>query len=161
MTTEDGMVLHASGKLEERKHHWTMYERSGIDKQLETILELDSTQYCIYGYCRYNEREFLQVLFTGCWELKENYKACNYAMEACGVTVERGFKDIKLVWTLIDFMRKLHVKGAPVGTLSIDGKLLMNFRNCFYRNTIAKLFGHKPPSFCSTMARGLPCPSPY
>ena len=34
LITPDGLIYHASGPLEGRRHDWTMYVPSGIDEQL-------------------------------------------------------------------------------------------------------------------------------
>lgn len=38
LTTPDGMFLHCAGTIEEKKHEWKLYVRSGLDEQLENSL---------------------------------------------------------------------------------------------------------------------------
>ena len=55
--TPDGMLLHVYEPLEGRKHDWTLYTRSGIEKQLPNCLQLeDGTHFCIYGDSGYSRR---------------------------------------------------------------------------------------------------------
>jgi nuclease HARBI1 len=49
LVAPDGLILHAAGPLEGRRHDWTLYLRSGLDAELENRLHIEGTQYCIYG----------------------------------------------------------------------------------------------------------------
>lgn len=61
VTTPDGIIMHAYGAVEGRRHDRILYLRSDMDEELESTLKIDEKQYCIYGGSGYNEREVLQV----------------------------------------------------------------------------------------------------
>ena len=145
VVTPDGLILHAFGPLEGRRHDWTLYIRSGIEEQLPSALLVDGKQYCIYGDSGYNRRIFLEVPFQGS-SLSSAQKAFNAGMSSVRVTVEWMFKEIKIYWSSVDFKRKLRVRQSPVGLLYLSAMLLTNIRNCCYPNTISQYFGVKPPT---------------
>lgn len=145
VTTPDGLILHAAGPIEGRRHDWTLYCRSGLDEVLEELMFVDGVQYCLYGDSGYNERSFLEVPFQGS-QLTGYQKAFNKAMSTGRVTVEWFFKEVKLYWSTMDYRRKMRTGESPVGALYLVTMLLTNFRNCVYPNTIAQFFLCSPPS---------------
>lgn len=145
MVTPDGLILHAYGPMEGRRHDWTLYVRSGIEEQLSVCLMVNGVQYCIYGDSGYNRRVFMEVPFDGS-NLTAGQRAFNEAMSTVRVTVEWIFKEIKLYWASVDFKRKLRVEESPAGMLYLGAMLLTNMRNCCYPNTVSQYFNVTPPS---------------
>lgn len=64
-TTPDGLVLHCVGSIEERRHNWTLYVRSGIEGNLEETLSEDGAQYHIRGDSGSAPRLYLKLPFQG------------------------------------------------------------------------------------------------
>lgn len=63
MTTADGVVYHVHGKIEGRSNDWTLNMNSGLDKELELVLDVYGYQYCLYGDDGYKYRPFLEIPF--------------------------------------------------------------------------------------------------
>jgi hypothetical protein len=61
LMSPDGLILHAAGPLEGRRHDWTLYMRSGLDEELEGGLCIADTQYCIHGDSGYNRRAWMEI----------------------------------------------------------------------------------------------------
>ena len=145
VTTPDGLILHAHGPLEGRRHDWTLYVRSGLEENLEEVMMVNGIQYCLYGDSGYSLRLFLEVPFQGS-NLTHSQRALNVAMSRVRVTVEWAFKEVKLYWTTVDFKRKMRFAESPVGALYLAAMLLTNMRNCIYPNTISQYFRCLPPT---------------
>jgi hypothetical protein len=145
LVTPDGLILHAAGPLEGRRHDWTMFRLSGLDEQLENLLFIEGTQYFAYGDSGYTRRPWLQVPYQGS-SLTNEQEATNRAASACRVTVEWIFQEVKSYWGIVDYRRKLRILQAPVGALYIASMLLTNFRSCFHPNKISQYFSCEPPS---------------
>lgn len=94
VTTPDGLILHAYGPVEGRRHDWTLYTRSEIDSQLEAFLRVGEDQFCIYGDSGYNERLHLQIPFQGS-QMSPEESSFNKAMSSGRISVEWLFKEIK------------------------------------------------------------------
>jgi hypothetical protein len=61
--------------------------------------------------------------------------------------VEWSYKDIKQMWTIVDFPRKLKVKEAPIALLYICGVLLWNIKVCFgHGGQVSRAFECAAPS---------------
>ena len=145
VTTPDGLLLHAAGPIEGRRHDWTLYCRSGLDDTLPDLLLIGEKQYALYGDSGYSERPYLEIPFQGS-SLTSYEKAYNGAMSKGRVTVEWYFKEVKLYWSTMDYKRKLRTGESPVGALYIAALLLTNIRNCVYPNTISQYFKCSPPT---------------
>ena len=63
LKTPDRLVLHFSGRIEGRRHDWTLYCRSGLEEGLPELLVVGGTQYAFYGDSGFNERIFLEISF--------------------------------------------------------------------------------------------------
>ena len=93
--TPDGILLHVYGPLEERKHDWTLYTRSGLEEQLPNCMQLqDGTYFCIYGDSGYSRRWYLYISFQGSF-LSPDQSSFNEAISAVRVAVEWIFKEEK------------------------------------------------------------------
>jgi nuclease HARBI1 len=144
VTAPDGLILLAFGPLEGRRHDWTLYLRSEMDRQLEECLLVGGVQYCVYGYSGYNARPFAEVPLSG-YQVNKDQSSYNRAMSSCRITVEWIFKEVKMYWTFVDYKRKMRLLECPVGALYISALLLTNFRNCVYPNPISQYFNCRPP----------------
>ena len=65
VNSPDGLILHAYGPTEVRRHDWTLYVRSGLDEQLPDILDRGGKGYCIYGDSGYSRRWYIELLYQG------------------------------------------------------------------------------------------------
>ena len=101
VTAPHGLLLHAAGPMEGRRHDWTLYCRSGLDEELGEVMVVNGFQYCIYGDSGYNERDFLVVSSQGS-QLTGYQKAFNEAMANGRVSVEWVFKEVKRYWSTMD-----------------------------------------------------------
>lgn len=145
ITSPDGLILHAYGPMEGRRHDWALYLRSGIEDQLDDVCFIDGVQYYIHGDSGYNRRITVDVPFQGA-NLPVAMRAANEATAAVRVTVEWTYMEVKLYWTTVDFKRKLRVGEAAVGLVYIGAILLHNIRGCMYRNQVSQYFRCDPPS---------------
>lgn len=145
VTAPDGIILHAFGPMEGRRHDWTLYLQSGIAEESESCLLINGKQYFIYGDSGYNRSAYLEVPYQGA-ALQDWQIAINTAMSSGRITVEWLFKQVKQYWTVADFKRKLMIGQAPVGSLYLGCLLLCNFRCCLYGSPISEYFDSKAPS---------------
>ena len=65
--TLDGLILHAAGPLEGRRHNWYLYGRSGLDDVLQELFFVGGKQYSVsvYGDSGYNRRSYMGVPSQG------------------------------------------------------------------------------------------------
>lgn len=101
-----GLALHLAGPMEGRRHDWTLYLSSGLDEQLQEVLEVDGRMFCLYGDSGYSARWYLYIPFRGS-NLCEARRTFNEAMSKARVTVEWFFKEVKLFWASVDFKRRI------------------------------------------------------
>ena len=145
VNSSDGMILHAYGPVEGRRHDWFMYVCSGLEINLRSVLHVNGRQYVIYGDSEYNWRPFMEVPFQGS-NLNANQRAFNASMSKSRITVEWIFKEVKMYLPVVDNKRKMKLWESPVGLLYISTMVLCNLRNCIYPNQISAYFGVSPPS---------------
>lgn len=65
ITSPNGLIVHAHGQIEGRRHDWTMYVRSGLEQIRPEVSDVGGKRYCLYGDSGYNWRWFLDVPFEG------------------------------------------------------------------------------------------------
>ena len=145
VNTPDGLMLHAAGPMEGRRHDWALDVDSGIETVLPGVLEVAGTRYCLYGDSGYSRRWYLEVPFQGS-QLTGAQSAFNGAMSGVRITVEWIFKEVKMHFTIVDFKRKMKLLEGPVGLLFLCCMFLSNCRNCIYPNQIAQYFDCAPLS---------------
>jgi nuclease HARBI1 len=87
VTSPDGLILHAHGPMEGRRHDWTLFLQSGLDNQLAEKLRIGGTQYCLYKDSGYSQREYLEIPYQGS-ALSAHQRAFNKQMPAARITVE-------------------------------------------------------------------------
>jgi hypothetical protein len=112
----------------------------------ETLKNSSGDQFCLYADGAYTLRPWLQVGFSGP-NITPEQKGYNIAMSGVRVAVEWSYKDIKQMWTTLDFSRKLKVREAPVALLYHMAALLWNCKVCLKHGSQAYAkFGCEPPS---------------
>lgn len=87
ITSPCGLVLHLAGPIERRRHDWTLFVRSGIDRWMGTALNVHGIRYVIYGDSGYAQRFYLATPFMGS-NLSSAEKEFNKAMSASRETVK-------------------------------------------------------------------------
>ena len=145
VTPPDGMILHAYGPVEGRRHDWFMFPCSGLESNFGSILHIREKQYVLFGDSGYNWRHFMEFTFQGS-NLNVNQSAFNFSMSKVRVTVEWIFKEVKLYFPVCDTKRKMKLGESPVGLLYLGTMLMCNLHNSCYPNQISRYFGVTPPS---------------
>lgn len=144
VVTPDGLLFHLYGPVEGRRHDLTMYNESGMDEVLSHSLLIGEHQYCLYGDRAYMLRPWMQVAYTG--TVTEEQEAYNAAMNALRIVVEWGYKDLKQVFSALDYKRKLKVREWPCGLVYQVAVLLWNVRCCLYGSQASQFFQCDPLS---------------
>lgn len=145
ITTPDGMCLHLFGPEVGRRHDMYLYHAAGTDAMLEGIMWINGKQYVVFGDSGYSVRVFLEIPFEGS-NLSATKKSFNKAMSKVRVTVEWLFKEVKLLWSMVDSKRRMRICQAPVGLMYRAAVLLTNLRNCVQPNPISQFFDCAPPT---------------
>lgn len=145
ITSPDGLILHAAGPIEGRRHDWALYVRSGIETQLDNVCSVDGIQYYVHADSGYNRRTTIDVPFQGA-NISSSAKAANIRTAAVRVTVEWTYLEVKQHWTTVDFKRKMRVGEFAVGIVYRSAMLLHNIRSCLYPNAVSQYFNCSPPS---------------
>jgi len=147
VTTPDGLIFHLYGPVEGRRHDITMYREAGMDDMLQAGLHIGGIQYCIYGDKAYLIRPWMQVAFPaplgGEADAEEDTQ--NTDMAGLRVSVEWGYKEVKQVFTSLDFKRKLKIREGPVALVYRCTALLWNMRTCLYGSQTASFCRCDPP----------------
>lgn len=150
VTAPAGLVIHAFGPLERRRHDWTLYGLSNINEQLYSVLLVDDVQYCLHGDGRYNRRLFLDFPFSGSF-MNAPQRRANISTASARVTAERMYKEVKLYSSSVDFKRKLKVEEVAVGCLHQAAMILTNLCSCLYPIKVSQNFGVPHQTFLRTL----------
>lgn len=51
--------------MEGRRHNYTFYFRSGPERQLPSLLNVDSMRFCLSGDSGYSRRRFMEITYEG------------------------------------------------------------------------------------------------
>lgn len=145
ITSPDGLILHAHGPMEGRRHDWALYVSSGIEQQLEDVCTVNGVQHYVHADSGYNRRRTVDVPFQGA-DLTAEAVAANNSTAKVRVTVEWSYQEVKLYWSTTDFKRKLRVGEGGVGLMYIGAMILHNIRNCLYPNPVSQYFNCSPPN---------------
>ena len=145
ITAPDGMIVHAFGPLEGRRHDWTLYVKSELDEMLPYVLNYGKEKFCLFGDSGYHERWYLIVPFTGT-SMNPPQQLFNKSMSSVRISIEWIFKEIKLYFSTIDIKRTFRVGESSVGMLYKAAMLVTNIRNAIYPNQVAQFFQCEPLS---------------
>jgi len=147
VTTPDGLSFHLYGPVEGRRHVITMYREAGMDDMLQAGLHIGGIQYCIYGDKAYLIRPWMQDAFPAPLggEADADEDTQNTDMAGLPVFVEWGYKEVKQVFTSLDFKRKLNIREGPVTLVYRCAALLWNMRTCLNGSQTASVFRCDPP----------------
>jgi len=119
-----------------------------MDDNVAAGLSIDGIQYCLFGDKAYLLRPWMQVAFPervdGEQDVYEEEQNTN--MAAVRVSVEKGYKEIKQVFSCLDYKRKLKVREGPLGLMYRCAVFLWNVRVCFYGSQTASFFSCEPPT---------------
>lgn len=100
----------------------------------------------MYGDSAYLPRPWMQRPFVR--ELEKSFQlSFNTEMSALRVMVEHSYRDLKKLWTSMDYARNFKVCCAPIGLLYKAPKIMLKFSTCLYRGgKSVQRFGLKPPT---------------
>lgn len=126
-------MLHVAGAIEESRHDWILYVRSGLEENFPDVLEIGGVRFRIYGDSCYNQKWCLEVPMQGANWISAQM-AFNKATSQVRITVQRIFKQGKMYLAKIDYKWKMKVVEAPIGLLYLSSMLLCNFQICIYPN---------------------------
>lgn len=146
LSTPDGLIFALWGPEVGRRHDLTLMRKSGWDPILSEVLVIDGIQFYIFGDAAYRLSPHIQVpfRFVGATEEERQF---NTRMSAARVAVEWHYKDVKQMWSMNDFARRLKVKQSPIACMYIASVLLLNFRTCMYGGgQTSAHFNLQPPS---------------
>jgi hypothetical protein len=102
VSAPDGLILHLFGPVEGRRHDMTLYRESNIDHLLQSSMNINGVQYCLYGDPAYCLRPYLQVGYQGS-NLTADQILFNASMSKVRIAVEWAFRDVKMYFTHVDF----------------------------------------------------------
>lgn len=63
ITSPDGLILHAHGSIEGRRHDWALYVRRDIEEQLEVVFTVGDVQFYVHAYSGNNRRRTVDAPF--------------------------------------------------------------------------------------------------
>ncbi len=104
----DGLALHVDCALKGRRHDHTIWKRSNLDEQLESVLNHSDVQYRIYGDSAYTKHPCIEFSRTGL-NLTDTERNESKNRSASRVTVEWFFKEVNRYWLRCDFKRSLRI----------------------------------------------------
>lgn len=137
--------MNLAGPMERRFHDCTLYLQIDVNVILPAVLTyLDGNVYCVYRASGYSARAFLYFPFSDTNMSTEEH-ILKKVMSGSQVNVQWYFREIKQLWTSLDFIRKLRVQNAGMKSLYTAGFLRSDFRNCVYPYDISKCFRCAPP----------------
>lgn len=136
ITSPDGLMLHAAGRVEGRRHDWALYVRSGSEKQQENVCSVDGTQCYVHSDSGYNRRRTDDVPFQGA-NLEASARATNKKKASVRVSVQWAYMELKQYCKTVDFKRKLRIGESSVSVLYRSAILLCNMRSFLYPNAVS------------------------
>ena len=127
-----------------QSHDAALLRESGLLPQLDLLGNGPNQHpYCLYGDQGYPNRPTLIVPYKG-RVLTRRQKVFNNANFR--ISVEWGFKDVRHLFTSLDFKYGLKLYQNQVAKMYLVGTLLTNCHICLYGNQTSKYFNLKPPS---------------
>ncbi|KAF0694078.1 Aste57867_15017 [Aphanomyces stellatus] len=144
LVTPDGMISHAFGPVEGRRHDLTILRRS----ELERILKLDSRfdGYIIYGDPAYGKSAHFASPFSGA-NVTAAQRVVNKSMSHVRVSVEWSYGQIIRYWSHLDNRNKMCLGNSPISKLYKVAILLTNCVTCCRRQNVNSVyFGLAPPT---------------
>ena len=116
VTTLDGIIFNLYGPEVGRRHDLTLRRDSGLKGRLQACLNVDGTQFYLYGDAAYMLRPGLQVTFPRAGADVEQVDYITRMSAVC-VAVEWNYKDLKQLRSFTEFPRALKVRQAPIGLI--------------------------------------------
>ena len=128
-----------------RRHDLTIYRQSNLDNELQTKLQIQESQYCIFGDAAYAMSTWMKVAYPRATATPKQHNY-NVAMNSARVAVEWSYKDIKQMWATNDYKRMLKVRQAPISMMFKASALLWNFKICLgHGGQVQSYFNCPPP----------------
>lgn len=143
LVTPDGIIAHAFGPIEGRRHDLTILRQSN----LEAVIASDErfNGYVVYGDPAYGYSNQLASPFGGA-RLSDAQRHVNKSMSRVRISVEWSYGQIVQYWPIVDFKKKMRIGNTPVAKMYKVAVLLTNCITCARgRNTNSVYFGLSPP----------------
>ncbi|ETV93793.1 hypothetical protein H310_12357 [Aphanomyces invadans] len=144
LVTPDGIIAHAYGPIEGRRHDLTILRRSDS----ESVIAGDDRfrGFIVYGDPAYGYPDQLASPFGGA-RLTDAQRKVNKSMSRVRISVEWSFGQVLQYWPIVDFKKKMRIGNSPISKMYKVAVLLTNCITCDRgRNTNSAYFGLPPPS---------------
>ncbi|ETV86977.1 hypothetical protein H257_01995 [Aphanomyces astaci] len=144
LVTPDGIISHAFGPIEGRRHDLTILRQS----KLESVIAADTRfrGFVIYGDPAYGYSDQLASPFGGA-RLTAAQREVNKSISRVRISVEWSFGQVLQYWPIVDFKKKSRIGNSPIAKMYKVAVLLTNCITCDRgRNTNSAYFGLPPPT---------------
>ncbi|KAF0701891.1 hypothetical protein AaE_016260 [Aphanomyces astaci] len=144
LVTPDGIIAHAFGPIEGRRHDLTILRQSN----LESVIGMDGRfgGFVVYGDPAYGYSDQLASPFGGA-RLTAAQREVNKSMSRVRISVEWSFGQVVQYWPIVDYKKKMRIGKSPISKMYKVAVLLTNCITCDRgRNTNSVYFGLPPPS---------------
>ncbi|KAH9106569.1 hypothetical protein LEN26_014517 [Aphanomyces euteiches] len=144
LVTPDGIIAHAFGPIEGRRHDLTILRESNLERLIENDSRFNG--FVIYGDPAYGYSDQLASPFGGA-RLSYAQQQVNRSMSKVRINVEWSYGQILQYWPIVDYKKKLRIDTSPIAKMYKVAALLTNFITCDRgQNTNSAYFGISPPS---------------
>lgn len=133
VTSPDGLIFYCEGPVEGRRHDLFLLNFTGLDDDLRSGLLIDGTQYYVHGDSAYvnHVRAWILCGFPRAYETPFT-AAFNRSKNRSRTSVEWSYKDLKQMFTSLDFKTALKIRKIPVGIVYTVSCMLWNVKNCLH-----------------------------
>lgn len=147
VTAPDGIIVSIFGPVEGRRHDSTMLSMSGILDVFKNDESMLFNGKVIYGDPAYGCSQYVCCPFENPGS-NGAMKLFNSRMSSVREAVEWGFGRVKMLWSFLNWDKKLRTRQTAVGKLFVVGVLLSNLHACLQPtgNQISIYFNLLPPS---------------
>ncbi|ETV75884.1 hypothetical protein H257_09853 [Aphanomyces astaci] len=127
LVTPDGIISHAFGPIEGRRHHLTILRQSN----LENVLADDDrfAGFVVYGDPAYGYSNHLASPFGGA-RLTDAQRVVNKSMSRVRISVEWSFGQVVQYWPNVDYKKKMRIGNSPIAKMYKVAVLLTNCITC-------------------------------
>ncbi|KAH9154917.1 hypothetical protein AeRB84_003056 [Aphanomyces euteiches] len=144
LVTPDGIIAHAFGPIEGRRHDLTILRESNLERLIKNDSRFNG--FVIYGDPAYGYSDQLASPFGGA-RLSYAQQQVNRSMSKVRINVEWSYGQILQYWPIVDYKKKLRIDTSPSAKMYKVAVLLTNCITCDRgQNTNSAYFGISPPS---------------